>query len=349
MAASCGIGLATAAAVAVSLLVLAPPAFADPTVHTGPATGLAGGSATLTGDTVTPVGGGSVSFEYGPTAAYGSSTVAAPVAGGGDAAVSATVSGLVSGTVYHYRLDVTVGAITTFGADRTFTADGTTSNAAPTCDAVSLNATTGSASTAAPSCTDADGDLLSYAISDAASHGTATVAGGQLSYTPTGSYTGTDSFTYTASDGAAISAAAAVTVTLTAAAAVQPTIASLLPATGVAGSSFTVSGTGFTGTTSVTIGGVSASFTVGSPTSVTVTVPSGAASGFVAVTNPAGAATSLGPFLVLPPARSRTSSPSTRPVTARTRAQATAAATTARDTAPSARRSRRRTPPPVTT
>ena len=111
--------MATTAAVAVSLLVLAPAAFADPTVHTGPATGLAGGSATLNGDTVTPVGGGSVSFEYGTTAAYGSSTVAAPVAGGGDAAVSATVSGLVSGTVYHYRLDVTVGGITTTGGDRT--------------------------------------------------------------------------------------------------------------------------------------------------------------------------------------------------------------------------------------
>jgi CSLREA domain-containing protein len=293
-------GLATTTAVAVSLLVFAPAVFADPTVHTGPATGLAGGSATLNGDTVTPVGGGSVSFEYGATVAYGSATVAAPVAGGGDAAVSATVSGLVAGTVYHYRLDVTVGGITTFGGDRTFTADGTTADAAPTCDPVSLAATAGSASSAAPSCSDADGDLLSFAISGAASHGTASIAGGQLSYTPASGYTGADSFTYTASDGAASSAPATVTVTVTAAPAVPPTIASLLPATGVAGSSFTVNGTGFTGTTSVTIGGVSATFTVGAATGITVTVPSGAASGFVAVTNPAGTATSLGPFLVLP-------------------------------------------------
>ena len=287
------------ATVVASVLVFAQGALADPTVHTGPATAIAADSATLNGDTVTPVGGGSISFEVGTSVSYGTSTVAAPVAGGGDVAVSVPITGLVSGTLYHYRLDVTVGAVTTFGNDRTFTAGGVATNAAPSCDAVSLAATAGSAATAAPSCTDADGDLLTFAISGAASHGTASVAGGQLSYTPAGGYAGADSFTYTASDGAATSAAATVTVSVTVTA-VAPTIASLLPSAGVAGSTVTVSGTGFLGTTGVTIGGVPATFSVGSDTSITVTVPSGAASGFVAVTNPAGTATSPGPFLVLP-------------------------------------------------
>ena len=73
-----------------------------------------------------------------------------------------------------------------------------------------------------------------------------------------------------------------------------------MPAVGTVGSTFTIEGAGFTGTTSVTVGGVSATFSADSDTSISATVPSGAASGFVAVTNPAGTATSTAPFLVVP-------------------------------------------------
>ncbi len=59
-------------------------------------------------------------------------------------------------------------------------------------------------------------------------------------------------------------------------------------------------GQGFTGTTSVSLNGTSASFTVVSDTYITATVPPGATSGFATVTTPSGTLTSNKPFQVLP-------------------------------------------------
>ena len=81
-----------------------------------------------------------------------------------------------------------------------------------------------------------------------------------------------------------------------------PTISSFTPASGPVGASVTITGTGFTGTTSVTFGATSASFTVGSDTSVTATVPTGASTGTISVTTPGGTATSATAFTVTPPA-----------------------------------------------
>ena len=67
---------------------------------------------------------------------------------------------------------------------------------------------------AAPSCTDGDGDPLTYAIAGAASHGTASIVAGQLHYVPAADYHGPDSFTYKANDGSVDSSAATVTVTV---------------------------------------------------------------------------------------------------------------------------------------
>ena len=90
-----------------------------------------------------------------------------------------------------------------------------TPNQAPLCSGVSLSTAQDTAADAAPDCTDPDGDALSYAIVDPASHGTASVAGDQLHYVPEAGYTGDDAFTYQATDGELDSNTATVGVTVT--------------------------------------------------------------------------------------------------------------------------------------
>jgi hypothetical protein len=66
----------------------------------------------------------------------------------------------------------------------------------------------------------------------------------------------------------------------------SPAVTSVTPSTGppIGGNTVTITGTGFTGATSVTFGGVAAmSFTVVSDTTITVVVPSGSTSGAVSV------------------------------------------------------------------
>ncbi|WP_285571921.1 IPT/TIG domain-containing protein [Geothrix limicola] len=81
-----------------------------------------------------------------------------------------------------------------------------------------------------------------------------------------------------------------------------PTVTSLNPTGGQAGSSVTITGTGLTNASAVSFNGTpAASFTVTSATQITATVPAGATTGPVSVTTPGGTAT--GPaFLVLAPA-----------------------------------------------
>ncbi len=69
-----------------------------------------------------------------------------------------------------------------------------------------------------------------------------------------------------------------------------PAVTSISPTSGPIGTTVVITGTGFTGATSVTFGGVAATFTVNSPTQITATVPNGAPSGSidVRVTGPGG-------------------------------------------------------------
>ncbi len=62
--------------------------------------------------------------------------------------------------------------------------------------------------------TDPDGDALTITAVGAPAHGTASIASGKVSYTPTVGFTGTDSFTYAIADGRGGTASATVSVTI---------------------------------------------------------------------------------------------------------------------------------------
>lgn len=79
-----------------------------------------------------------------------------------------------------------------------------------------------------------------------------------------------------------------------------PGISGFSPGSGVVGTIVAVSGGGFTGATSVTFNGVAASFSVVDDADIQATVPSGATSGKIGVTTPAGSTTSAASFRVLP-------------------------------------------------
>jgi hypothetical protein len=77
-----------------------------------------------------------------------------------------------------------------------------------------------------------------------------------------------------------------------------PTISSFTPATGWPGTSVTVTGSGFAGTTAVSFNGTAAAFTVTSGTQLTANVPSTATSGPIGVTTAGGTASSTSSFTV---------------------------------------------------
>ncbi|MEO8460173.1 MAG: Ig-like domain-containing protein, partial [Dokdonella sp.] len=62
---------------------------------------------------------------------------------------------------------------------------------------------------------DPDGDALSITQVSSPAHGSAVIAGNQISYTPTPGFFGSDAFTYTIGDGHAGSASASVAITVT--------------------------------------------------------------------------------------------------------------------------------------
>jgi hypothetical protein len=61
----------------------------------------------------------STRVEYGLTTAYGTNVNGSPLTGGGP--VTASLSGLTTATLYHYRLQTVQGGNTTYSPDFTFT------------------------------------------------------------------------------------------------------------------------------------------------------------------------------------------------------------------------------------
>jgi len=103
---------------------------AAPAVTTNAASGVSSGGATLNGTVNANNSSTTVTFEYGPTASYGTTVTAdqSPVSGTTNTAVSKAITGLAPNATYHYRVVGQNGAGTSNGADMTFT----TSAAAPT-------------------------------------------------------------------------------------------------------------------------------------------------------------------------------------------------------------------------
>ncbi|MCE9611554.1 MAG: cadherin-like beta sandwich domain-containing protein [Chthoniobacter sp.] len=104
-------------------LVATPPP--PPTVATLASTAITTTGATLNGTVnANTSASAAVSFDYGVTTAYGTHVAGTPaqVAGGSTTAVSATLTGLIPGTIYHFRVNGQSPAGTTNGNDLTFTA-----------------------------------------------------------------------------------------------------------------------------------------------------------------------------------------------------------------------------------
>jgi YD repeat-containing protein len=98
------------------------PGTIPPSVTTGTATNMTLHSATLNG-TVNPNGlSTTYYFEWGLTTFYGNTTTTQSAGSGlSDAVISASLSGLTSNTLYHYRVVATNSWGTTNGSDMTFT------------------------------------------------------------------------------------------------------------------------------------------------------------------------------------------------------------------------------------
>ena len=79
-----------------------------------------------------------------------------------------------------------------------------------------------------------------------------------------------------------------------------PVIVKFSPTSATVGKNVTITGAHFVGTTGVSFNGTAATFTVKSATSLVATVPTGATSGKIKVTNAGGTATSSTIFTVLP-------------------------------------------------
>jgi alpha-tubulin suppressor-like RCC1 family protein len=90
----------------------------SPAVATGGASEVGERGATLTGSIHSEGGGSGCAFEYGPSVSYGISVACSrgSALGGGEVAVSAQITGLTPGTLYHYRLHTLGGD----GSDATF-------------------------------------------------------------------------------------------------------------------------------------------------------------------------------------------------------------------------------------
>ena len=98
----------------------APPTVTPPTITTGNATVITSSGATLNGtlSSLGSAGSITVSFDWGLTTSYGSTTAAQTVTSASN--FVATLTGLAPNTTYHFRAKVT-GSTTVYGSDNTFT------------------------------------------------------------------------------------------------------------------------------------------------------------------------------------------------------------------------------------
>lgn len=109
------------------------------------------------------------------------------------------------------------GVVDGLGESAVTTATLTLVNQRPVCAAVAPQSVVHDRAASIPlSCTDADGDALTLATgTQGAEHGTVSVVGGTVTYTPAARYVGSDAFTLRAGDGDLLSSEVGVTVAVT--------------------------------------------------------------------------------------------------------------------------------------
>jgi len=113
-----------------------------------------------------------------------------------------------------FTFTVSDGAATSSAATVSITINAVNDTPSATAQSVSGNEDAAQSITLAGS--DPEGSSLTYALASNPSHGSASLSGNTVTYTPTADYNGSDSFTFTVSDGAATSSAATVSITVTA-------------------------------------------------------------------------------------------------------------------------------------
>ena len=104
---------------------------------------------------------------------------------------------------------------------------------------------------------------------------------------------GTGPITVTTANGVAVSASHFTVIALP-----PPSVLRYSPTSGPVGATVTVTGSNMTSISSVTFNGIAASFTSGSSTQIIATVPAGATSGPIVVSNPSGGGAGAGSFYV---------------------------------------------------
>ncbi len=112
-----------------------------------------------------------------------------------------------------FTFTVNDGALTSAPATVSITVEPANDAPAATAQSVSTAEDTPTVITLAGS--DVDGDELTFALADQPTHGTVSLSGDEVTYTPAADYAGDDSFTFTVDDGTATSAPATVSIDVT--------------------------------------------------------------------------------------------------------------------------------------
>jgi len=225
--------------------------------------------------------------DYGKTASYGSSTT-----------VSSTMvtshqvglSGLTTGTVYHFRVRSTdAKGNNAASADTTFATAGDTTPPTVSITSPAAGATlNGSVTVTASAADNVAVASMQFKVDNASTGPAITAAPYSYLLNTTTLSNGNHILTAVATDTSGnTTTSAGVTVNVNNNVATVPSITSLNPTSGPVGTSVTIAGTNFgatQGTSTVTFNGKAAAATSWSATSITAPVPSGATTGNVVVT-----------------------------------------------------------------
>jgi concanavalin A-like lectin/glucanase superfamily protein/Big-like domain-containing protein/fibronectin type III domain protein len=151
-----------------------------------------------------------------------------------------TLTDLTDGATYSFAVTAYNTSGTESSYSNTVTATVPSGNQAPLASDDTASATTGTpvTITVLANDTDADGNPLTLTSVTQGAHGTVTISGTSVIYTPAAGFVGTDSFTYTITDGQGASAIGTVTVNVLAGD--QPPVASSDTVSIPAGTSITI-------------------------------------------------------------------------------------------------------------